>query len=161
MREEMNGGHTPDSRRDHRFGSLRSCACARRETMPGWLHLSGLQRGERCSDLPGRETGGAGIAASCGPSAKEYLATERRCANSTTAAPASIRERVPILANVLNVAAPSLCPSTHTATKTNTAGVRLVFREKSIPAGGADRYCCYVTNCLSGCVRVRPYARGR
>jgi hypothetical protein len=32
--EEMNGGHTPDSHRDHRFGSLRGRACPRREAMP-------------------------------------------------------------------------------------------------------------------------------
>jgi hypothetical protein len=48
-REAMNGGHTPDnrrdhhSRRDHRFGSLRGCACARREAVPERSHLSGLQ----------------------------------------------------------------------------------------------------------------------
>jgi hypothetical protein len=41
--EEMNGGHTPDSHRDHRFGSLRGRARPRREAMPGRPHLSGLQ----------------------------------------------------------------------------------------------------------------------
>jgi hypothetical protein len=41
--EEMNGGHTPGSHRDHRFGSLRGRARARRQAMPGRPHLSGLQ----------------------------------------------------------------------------------------------------------------------
>jgi hypothetical protein len=41
--EAMDGGHTPHSRRDHRFGSLRDCACARREAVPERSHLSGLQ----------------------------------------------------------------------------------------------------------------------
>jgi hypothetical protein len=42
-REAINGRHTPDSRRDHRFGSLRGCVCARREAVPERPHLSGLQ----------------------------------------------------------------------------------------------------------------------
>jgi hypothetical protein len=72
----MNGGHTPDGRRDHRFTSLRGCACARREAVPERPHLSGLQRGERCPDLPGGEAGAA-AAISCRPhGATGYLAAE-------------------------------------------------------------------------------------
>jgi hypothetical protein len=83
VREAMNGGHTANSRCDHRFCSLRGCACARREAVPERPHLSGLQRGERCPDLPGRETGAAGVATSCRPhGATGYLAAERRCAIS-------------------------------------------------------------------------------
>jgi hypothetical protein len=40
---KINGGYTPDSRRDHGFGSLCGRACARGEAMPGRPHLSGLQ----------------------------------------------------------------------------------------------------------------------
>ena len=75
----------------HRFGSLCGCACARSEAVSGRPHLSGLQRGERYSDLPGRETGAARVAGSCGPSAKEYLAAELRCcAIDTTTVPVSL-----------------------------------------------------------------------
>ena len=42
-REAMHGGHTPDRRRAHRFGSLRGCACARSEAVPERPHLSSLQ----------------------------------------------------------------------------------------------------------------------
>ena len=70
--------------------------------MPEWPHLSGLRRGERCPDLPDRQTRAAGAGTSC------YLAAERRCTISTTT-PASgisvrtavVGERVPILAELL------------------------------------------------------------
>jgi len=53
--------------------------------MPERPHLSGLQRGERCPDLPSRETRAAGAATSCRPyGATGYLAAKRRCAISTT-----------------------------------------------------------------------------
>jgi hypothetical protein len=83
--EAMDSGHSPVSRRDHRFGFLRGCACARREAVPERLHLSGLQRGEWCPDLPSRETTAAGAATRCRPhGATGYLAAGRWCASSTT-----------------------------------------------------------------------------
>ena len=42
VREAMNDGHPPDSRRGHEFNSCRGRVCARREAMPKRTHLPRL-----------------------------------------------------------------------------------------------------------------------
>jgi hypothetical protein len=84
-REAMHGGHTPDSRRAHRFGSLRGCACARSEAVPERSHLSDLHGAGRRQVMQGRETGATAGAAPSGGAAG-YLAAERCCVVATSAA---------------------------------------------------------------------------
>jgi hypothetical protein len=78
--------------------------------MPEQPHLSGLQRGERCPDLPGRETGAAGVATTCCPhGATGYLAAERRCAifEPTMSSHLQAPVRVSVVLLPRNVGAPA------------------------------------------------------